>query len=190
MRIKDAEDLSRFIKELNRETDRGLPLVCAALIDAKLGETLTSFFCTEKSANKLLNESNAPLATFSARIETCFALGLIDQFEYQEIHLIRKIRNEFAHEKHGISFNTIKVASFCSSLKTPLPEDATYSITEARWKFINAAVALVLRLYYRPEYVAMEKRKPKTWVDSEAVRWRKIEDEQPPAGMPVILLGK
>ena len=75
MRLDHAEDLAKFVEELKRETDRGLPLVGAALIDEKLLETLQAFFVEGKSSNKLLTEGNAPLGTFSSRIEACYALA-------------------------------------------------------------------------------------------------------------------
>ncbi|MGB5080714.1 MAG: hypothetical protein WBO23_08220 [Burkholderiales bacterium] len=45
MLLSTAEDLAKFVEELKRETDRGLPLVGAALIDDRLTETLRAFFC-------------------------------------------------------------------------------------------------------------------------------------------------
>jgi mannitol operon repressor len=38
-----VQDLANLIEELKRETDRGLPLVAAALIDDWLTETLRPF---------------------------------------------------------------------------------------------------------------------------------------------------
>lgn len=190
MKLDHAEDLARFVEELNKETDRGLPLVGAALIDEKLLETLQAFFIEGKSSKKLLTEGNSPLGTFSAKIETCFALGLIDEFEYQEISLIRKIRNEFAHAKHGLSFQTEKIKGICSSLKSDLPEGSNYPTNNPRFRFTNAIVCIVLRLYYRPAWVMKERREAKTWVTDDEVRWRSVEDELPPEGVPVMLMVK
>lgn len=190
MRVADAEDLAKFVEELKRETDRGLPLVGSALIDDKLLETLRSFFCEGRSSNKLLDDLNAPLGTFSSRVEACFALGLIDEHEYSEIGLIRKVRNEFAHAKHGTSFQTERIRGLCSSLRSDLPEGAGYPTTDPKFRFINAVVAIVLRLYYRPEWVEQERRQPKTWLSQDATKWRLTEDEKPPPGVPVIVMVK
>jgi len=187
---EDTKDLAHFFAELQRETDRGLPLVAAALIDEKLFEALQSFMCAGKAADRLLGEPNAPLGTLSARIEACFALGLIDAFEYQEISLIRKIRNVFAHSKHGLSFKDEKVVGLCASLKSDLPQGSDYPINEARFRFINATVCLSLRLYYRSAWVAKERRQPKTWVAPEQSRWRSVADEPPPAGIAVVAMAK
>ena len=128
MLLSTAEDLAQFVEELRRESDRGLALVAAALIDDKLAETLRSFSCEGTSARKLIDGMNAPLGTFSARIEACFSLGLIDDYEYKEISLMRRVRNEFAHAKHGIHFQTPRVQGLCSSLKSDLPEGSGYPL--------------------------------------------------------------
>lgn len=190
MLLSTAEDLAKFVEELQRETDRGLPLVAAALIDDRLMETLRAFFRDTRSAEKLLAGGSAPLATFSARSDACHALGLIDDHEHGEIALIRKIRNEFAHAKHGISFRTQRITDLCANLKTEVPPELTYLRENPRSNFTNSAVSIVLRLYHRPEWVALERRAAKSWVDQEAVRWRSIEDDPPPKGVPVMLLGR
>jgi mannitol operon repressor len=190
MLLSTAEDLAKFVAELKRETDRGLPLVGATLIDDRLTETLRSFFCESPSASKLIDDANAPLGTFSSRTEMCFALGLIDEYEYTEIGLIRKVRNEFAHAKHGITFSSPRVQGLCSSLKSDLPQGADYPLQDPRFRFTNAVVCLALRLYHRPEWVALERRKPKVWVDPEATKWRSMEDGTPPPGIPVMVMAR
>ncbi len=190
MRFDHAEDLAKFVEELKRETDRGLPLVGAALIDEKLLETLQAFFIESKSSNKLLTEGNAPLGTFSSKIEACYALGLIDEFEYQEIGLIRKIRNEFAHAKHGLSFQSEKIKGYCTSFKSDLPQDLDYSANDYRFRFMNSVVCIVLRLYYRAAWVQKERRESKTWATADASLLRFFEEEQPPERAPVMVMAK
>lgn len=186
----DRLDLSKFIAELHRETDRGLPLVGAALIDEKLSESLRAFFCAAPSSARLLDGANAPLGSFSARIEACQALGLIDELEYSEIHLIRKVRNAFAHAKHGMDFSNPRVKGLCSSLQADLPEGAGLPIQDPRFRFTNSVIVVVLRLYYRPEWVALERRKPKIWVDPKEQRWRSVNDELPEPGQHVLVMVK
>lgn len=191
MLLTTAEDLAKFVDELRRESDRGLPLVATALIDQLLRDSLRAIFCENGSPSKLLDGSNAPLGTFSSRIDACFALGLIDQFEYGEINLLRKVRNEFAHARHGINFETSKIQGLCSSLKSDLPLGADYPINDPRFRFTNATVVIVLRLYHRPDWVALERRQPKTWVSEDATRWRSFEDEPPPPGLaPIMVIGR
>jgi mannitol operon repressor len=174
-----------FLGELQSESDRGLALVGASVLDDKLRAILGGFFVKCNAAQWLLEHANAPLETFSARADTCLALGL-DQGEHEEISLIRKVRNEFAHGLHGTSFKSEPIRGYCSSLKSLLPEGAGHPTADPRFRFINAVVSLASRLYYRPEWVAKERRALKEWVDSEQVRWRSFESERPPDGGPVL----
>jgi mannitol operon repressor len=190
MRSDDLNDLSRFLRELQTESDRGLALVGASVVDDKLGSTLRSFFVDCKAVPKLVDAASAPLGTFSSRVDVCLALGLIDQFEYDEITLIRKVRNEFAHGLHGTTFRTEPIAGLCSGLKSPLPEGAGYPTADPRFRFTNAVTSLVTRLYYRPDWVAKERRTIREWVTPDQVGWRSVENSPPPAGTPVLAIGK
>jgi hypothetical protein len=180
------KDLSLFLQELQGESDRGLALVGASVLDEKLRATLAAFMAESGAASRLLDAGNAPLATFSARADACLALGLIDQFEHDEIRLVRKVRNEFAHGLHGTSFQSEPIKGYCSSLKSHLPEGAGHPTADARFRFIHSIVGLVSRLYYRAEWVARERRTLKEWVSPDQVRWRTLDEEPPPDGSPVL----
>jgi hypothetical protein len=184
-----VQDLGAFFVELQRETDRGLPLVAAALIDEKLLASLQAFLCAGKTSDRLLIDPNAPLGTFSARIDACFALALIDEHEYREITLIRKIRNRFAHSKHGISFKDEKVAGLCASLESQLPSGEHYNSASARVRFINSTVCIALRLLHRDKWVQRERRVLRTWVKPEEIGWRSFKDETPPPGSAYVAFG-
>lgn len=46
------------------------------------------------------------MGTFSAKIDLAYRIGLISLDEKSSFHLIRKIRNEFAHSSEEISFES------------------------------------------------------------------------------------
>jgi mannitol operon repressor len=162
MRDDDLKNLSRSLQELQSESDRGLALVGAAVIDDKLRETPGAFFVQGAEGSRLLEGGTAPLSTFSARTDACLALGLIDAFEHAEVSLLRKVRNEFAHGLHGTTFRSEPIRGYCSALRSNLPEGAGHPTDEPRFRFINAVVSLATRLYYRPEWVERERRTAKT----------------------------
>ncbi|HEU4805921.1 MAG TPA: hypothetical protein VFS91_08985, partial [Nitrobacter sp.] len=58
-----------------------------------------------------------------------------------------------------------------------------------RFQCENAVIEMSSRLFYRPEYVALEKREAKQWIDPAQVGWRGTADELPPDGEPVIAFG-
>src|SRR5215203_807353 len=127
---------------------------------------------------------------FSARADACLALGLIDEFEYSEITLVRKIRNEFAHGLHGTHFNTEPIKGYCSGLRSNLPEEDGQPKLGPRFRFTNSVISLALRLYYRPDWVARERRVARAWVNADDIRWRSFVEEPPPIDKPVLAIGK
>ncbi len=163
MRDNDLADFSAFLQEFQGETDRGAALVGAALIDLKLADTLRSFMVSPAAARSLLGGGMAALGTFSARIKATFALGLIDDHERGECDLIRRVRNEFAHRPHGVGFADPKIAALCGRLRSDLPGGRGEHVGKFRFMFINAAILTVLRLTYRAERVAQERRVTRHW---------------------------
>src|SRR5262245_59615110 len=94
----EVRTLGTFLHEFAKESDRGAALVAAAMLDERLKEILSAFLVTSKASEDLLEGFTAPLGTFSARASAAFAMGLLQENEFKEITLIRKIRNEFGHE--------------------------------------------------------------------------------------------
>lgn len=107
-----------FFEELKRETDRGAAIVAAAMIDSLLRDLLSARLVPNPSGeDSLLDGANAPLSNLSSRTDACYRLGLISAKLTRDIHLIRRIRNDFAHDSTGCSFNDHKVQSRVSELR-------------------------------------------------------------------------
>lgn len=101
-----------LIKEFKQESDRAAVILVAALIDEKLTSLLKSKLVALPTANDDLFEGgNAPISTFSSKIDLSFRLGLISSKFSRDIHLIRKIRNSFAHDIYGCDFENGSVKS-------------------------------------------------------------------------------
>lgn len=94
-----------LISEFKKETDRAAVILVAAILDEKLTTLLKSRLIAIPSANDDLFEGgNAPISTFSSKIDVSFRLGLISSRFCRDLHLVRKIRNSFAHDIYGCSF--------------------------------------------------------------------------------------
>jgi hypothetical protein len=91
-----------------------------------------------------------------------YGLGLITGLEFRECDTIRRIRNEFAHEVHGLTFNSQKPAALCRNLKANTPDGARFG-EDPRHLFINSVVLLSMALWYRPEHAAPQKAKVRGW---------------------------
>ncbi|MDQ6827792.1 MAG: hypothetical protein M3081_02890 [Gemmatimonadota bacterium] len=86
-------------REFARESDRAAGIVVAAMLDEALRLLLAKRILPPvKKERNLLDGHRAPLGTFSARIDAAQQLGLISRFFARDLHLVREIRNAYAHQ--------------------------------------------------------------------------------------------
>lgn len=162
MRDEDVKYFSEFLKEFQVETDRGAALVGAALIADRLKRLLSSHLIDCKESEEILNGNNAPLAAFNARIRMAYCLGIITNLEYKECDIIRRVRNEFAHKVHGLTFQDDRVRDLCNNLKANTPDGKRFG-GDPRQLFINSVILTSLALWYRPEYSEPYKAQSRQW---------------------------
>jgi DNA-binding MltR family transcriptional regulator len=112
-----TDEVNDFIGQIGQESDRGKVLVSTGYIESRLQEVLLAFMVESKVSISLFSGANSPFGTFSSRIASCFSLGLIDEVEYHDLQLIRRIRNDFAHSVRT-SFRTPEVISRCKLLRS------------------------------------------------------------------------
>ena len=111
------EEVSSFQKMLRQETDRGCALACASYLESDLGELLKADLIDDKKViEELLQSPQAPLSSFNPRIEASYAIGKVGASARRDLHLIRRIRNLFAHQSIEISFDDVTIASRCREL--------------------------------------------------------------------------
>ena len=110
---KDFESkFNKMAGDLDGESDRAVVIIIAAHLDAQLEELLRlALVPSSTSSDNIFDGVNAPLHNFSNKIDFCYRLGLISGFLAKSLHLIRKIRNEFAHNISGCSFKDNSVRS-------------------------------------------------------------------------------
>jgi DNA-binding MltR family transcriptional regulator len=113
---------------LRKESPRGCILVGGAFIDETLKTLLSRYFIEEPrlspdkpTPSEKLVDINGPLGPFSARINLCRALDLIDADVWWDLDQIRGIRNDAAHFKSKvgleIQFDKGSIADRILSLK-------------------------------------------------------------------------
>lgn len=108
-----SADSRRFIKDLQKETDRGASLIGAAFIDNVLESMFRAYFADDrKIVDELLN-SNDLIGNLAVKGKLAYCLGLIGKENYEDINVIRKIRNEFAHLDKPVSFDMPEVKELC-----------------------------------------------------------------------------
>lgn len=127
-------------------------------MDEKLRDILKAYLRDGKSNDLLLEGFNAPLGSLSMRATMTHALGLVSSKEYNEISILRKVRNKFAHEVQ-MCFEDQSVADLCSNLQFA----ARGEKETPRSLYTTSAVRIILNLTNRPNYVHKEKCTENSW---------------------------
>ena len=91
------EEVAEFRSSLDRETDRGCALLAVSYLEEELKVLLKKCLVERPDVNKYIFSYNGPLGTFSSKIEMAFFLGKISNEVKKELHLLRKIRNDYHH---------------------------------------------------------------------------------------------
>lgn len=163
--IAGLTSLGKFgdiIPKLNEESDRGMVLVSAGFIENQLKITLLAFFRDVPSSSRLFDGPAGPLQSLSSRILACHSLGLINDMEFEDLQIIRKIRNKFAHEIQ-VSFEDQSIRDQCLRLyhgpsgKVTEPSGKKINFTP-RLTFLAGVSVLIEQLNDRPQYAGKERR--------------------------------
>lgn len=111
-RIRRAEAFQKFIKLLQEESDRGCVIVSAAMLDDILSQLLERRLAPSLvKKDELLEDGAAAFSTFSARIDLAYRVGLVRASTRATFHLLRRIRNDFAHISDPKTFDSTSVRS-------------------------------------------------------------------------------
>lgn len=96
-------------KKLNlvNESDRGCVLVGAAILEQYLENMFKLLFDKNKIPKKVqrsIFDSNGALSNFSSKIKLAYSFGYLDKSLYDDLEVVRKIRNDFAHSTNHVDF--------------------------------------------------------------------------------------
>ena len=109
-----------------------------------MSAAIEAFLHSEPKVWDRLFKNNGPLATLSAKIDLARLLGLISEMVRSDLHIIRDVRNEFAHEiahktEHTkLSFRSQHLHDKCLALKCVAHE----KLTDPRAAFVRACAIL------------------------------------------------
>lgn len=109
-------EIVEFRTVLTGESDRGCALMATAYLEASLDKLISAFLVEDKRVQKDVFSNKGFLETFSSKIDFAYLLGLITKSMHRDLHLLRKIRNEFAHNLTNLSFDSPAIRDRCSEL--------------------------------------------------------------------------
>ena len=130
--------------QLRDETDRGAVIVAVALLEDSLEQMLSArLIPSPERDDELFSGPYAPLGNFSAKIDFAYRVGLIRQDVRSSFHLLRKLRNHFAHSASVGGFEAPSVRSRLREL-FKLNRDILDSILESLTQSGEAEMAAII----------------------------------------------
>jgi DNA-binding MltR family transcriptional regulator len=93
------------------------------LVASLVGETLelalrAKLLAQHKPVNDKMFKGEGSLATLEKRVEAAHTLELIDDMTREDAHLVRRIRNKFAHATQKLHFDSAKAVALTKQLST------------------------------------------------------------------------
>jgi DNA-binding MltR family transcriptional regulator len=107
-------EFSRLFRD--EENDRALAIVGGAFLDTLLENILIEFLVDDEKEVAELLRYDGPIGTYSGRIRTAYCLGLLRKAVRDDLRLVGKIRNRFAHDLSA-SFADQQISSWCGALR-------------------------------------------------------------------------
>jgi DNA-binding MltR family transcriptional regulator len=106
------------VKTLPWLSDRAAGIVAMSILENKIEAAIREQLIQDdaKAVDRLFSPDSGPLGTLSAKINIARALGLLSGQAVRDLHLLRKIRNKFAHDISASTFDTEIISSQCLSL--------------------------------------------------------------------------
>jgi DNA-binding MltR family transcriptional regulator len=108
-------EFSRLFKH-EETNDRALVIVGAAFLDTLLEHILINFLVDDPKEVAELMRHDQPLGTYGSRIRSAYCFGLIGKTIRDDLRLVGKVRNRFAHDLYA-SFEDQQIRSWCAGLK-------------------------------------------------------------------------
>ena len=152
---KDQE-FKKFIEEIEKESERGMAIICHAYIDDLLKEILKKRLIEDKDFLK-----NLEWLSFSRLLTLCYITGIVTKEEKKEIKLLNEIRNKFAHKRKANSFRIDNIPDICNKLIVPR---CFTGVSTSRKKYIRTAAYYIqilnLKLKYTKKVRFVEEESP------------------------------
>lgn len=114
--IEISEEFHAALAAMDNESDRGVAIMGAALIEEGLLEGLQAMLVNKDDMNALFYDQGAPFGTLRAKTVAAYALGLCSKPIADQIDVIRSIRNQFSHSLRAIDFQHEEIKAACRKL--------------------------------------------------------------------------
>lgn len=157
--IPDTRPWDSLYDELQGESERAAAVIGGAMLDYSVSKLLLAFLIDDPSEVESLLEDHGPISSFNAKIRLAYCLGLITRNQREDLLVIAKIRNHFAHKLHDASFSNPEIVIACDKLRSYERFLASRSNTPPRKLFQTAIGVLIYAFSVQSIQPNSERRK-------------------------------
>jgi hypothetical protein len=172
--VHTAEEIKAVLEELNGQTDRGAAIIAASVIEELLAVIIQKRLLplTSDLRRSLFERTNAPLSSFSAKIDLGLLLGLYSASAAKHLHILRECRNKFAHRIEALTFDHPEI----TKIMAPLLDEPAFGAMESNRHRYLAVVQLNAMLFVAMGYsdiriVELGQTRPDIFVELFAWLW-------------------
>jgi hypothetical protein len=116
--LPSPPEIKKIMDGLIEQDDLHVAITAVSIIEAHLEKLIiTRLHSADKDFLNRLFENRGPLSDFNSKILIAQAFGLVTRPLAEELHVMRTIRNTFAHAKMPLSFDMQPIESVVRSLK-------------------------------------------------------------------------
>jgi hypothetical protein len=153
--IQEANELSKYVK--NKDSRTFCILIISFMEDILKRNFINYWQINSKNKIDLYFGSNGPLNSFAQRVLIALSINWITNEEYKDINLLRKIRNEFAHNHKIYSLEKDPLLSHVDSiiheekiwLKSLPPYEIAYNNADLETKLRIRIYCRSMNIIYR-----------------------------------------
>ena len=149
-------DWNKMIDSFHSESDRGAAVLAGGFVENYLGVFLKHFIVDKKVGDDLFG-AFGPLSSFSQRIALARAYGFISRAHYNDLTIVRQVRNHFAHHPLEATFATPKIAELCLKLSQHKTAEEEHPNEGHSWK-ARTAYLLSCGMFCGVAHQRMEKQ--------------------------------
>lgn len=169
-----------LFSQFEKESDRAAVILISSVLDENLTTLLKSYLVAiPSSTDNLFDSATSPLSNFSSKIDISYRIGLISRKFTRDLHLVRKIRNDFAHDIYGCDFENGSVISRVKELENSfhksyekaheslVKEESQDVLKGIRGKFIFMSTMMIWKLTHQIDNSTIIEEAEPEWMYKE-----------------------
>lgn len=143
----NLDDYQKLVEDYHKESDRAAIVLAGSFVEHYLAAYLKHFTVQDEFTKGLFG-GFGPFGTFDQRISVAYAFRLIPAHTRDDLLLIKRIRNHFAHSPRATSLIDASVRTLLSQLSTA--RDPAYNahgdtpLTDGRLVYLFAVARFVV----------------------------------------------